>query len=158
MAEDHVKRAWELMEKIRTAMLITWDGHAQRARPMAAKVDRDEHAIYFLTDARHHSVEQMEKFPTVTLAFADTGAEKYVTTSGKGVVSNDRAKIKELWSAYAKAWFDSSDDPNIRVLKIAPEDAEIWDAPGKLVTSVKMLVAAATNTRPEIGENRKVTL
>jgi general stress protein 26 len=158
MAEDHVKRAWDLMEKIRTAMLITWDGHAQRARPMAATVDRGEHAIYFLTDAHHHSVEQMEKFPTVTLAFADTGAEKYVTTSGKGVVSNDRAKIKELWSPYAKAWFDSSDDPNIRVLKIAPDDAEIWDAPGKLVTSVKMLVAAATNTRPEIGENRKVTL
>src|ERR1700744_3349458 len=94
MSDDNVVRAWNLMEEIRTCMLITWDGRAQRARPMAATVKPAEHAIYFLTDARHDSVEQMEQFPTVTLAFADTGAEKDGTISGKGEVSNDRAKIK----------------------------------------------------------------
>jgi general stress protein 26 len=158
MADDDVKRAWQLMEKIRTCMLITWDGKAQRARPMAAMVKEAEHTIYFLTDVRHESVEQMEQFPIVTLAFADTGSEKYVTTSGRGEVSSDRAKIKELWSAYAKAWFDSSDDPNIRVLKVIPDDAEYWDMPGRLVTSIKMLTAAATNTRPNLGDVEKVRM
>lgn len=158
MAEDFAARAWELMEKIRTCMLITWDGHAQRARPMSAVVNREEHAVYFLTDVRQGFVEQMEQFPTVTLAFADTGSEKYVTASGRGEVSNDRAKIKELWSPYAKAWFDSSDDQNIRVIKFSPHEAEFWDMPGRLVTSVKMLAAAATNMRPNLGETRKVTM
>ena len=36
--------------------------------------------------------------------------------TGTAVVSNDRAKIKELFSTPAKAWWESADDPNIRVL------------------------------------------
>jgi general stress protein 26 len=155
MTENFVERAWEMMEKIGTAMLVTWDGERQRARPMSAHVSRREHAVYFLTPADQPKTEQIDKFPIVTLTFADTGGQKYVVTTGRAVVSNDRAKIKELWSPFAKAWFDSSDDPNIRVLKVSPDDAEIWDTPGKLVTTVKMLAAAATDTRPDIGGNKK---
>ncbi|MBV9571315.1 MAG: pyridoxamine 5'-phosphate oxidase family protein [Alphaproteobacteria bacterium] len=158
MAEDHVARAWELMERIRTCMLVTWDGQAQRARPMSAIVKREEHAVYFLTDVRQPFVDQLQRYPTITLAFADIGAEKYVTASGRGAVSDDRAKIKELWSPYSKAWFDSSDDPNIRVLTFSPEEAELWDMPGRFMTSVKMLAAAATNTRPNLGDTAKVEL
>ena len=47
-----VERAWELMKKIGYAMLVTRDGDRLRARPMAAYVEREEDAIYFLTDAR----------------------------------------------------------------------------------------------------------
>lgn len=158
MQNDDVVHAWNLMEKIGTAMLITWDGQAQRARPMAATVRPAEHAIYFLTDARREKVEQIEQFPVVTLAFSDNGGKKYVVTSGKAVVSNDRAKIKELWSPFAAAWFDSENDPNIRVLKMSPDDAELWDSPGTLITTVKMLAAAASGTRPDVGENKKVTM
>jgi general stress protein 26 len=159
MRDDDVVQAWNLMEKIGTAMLITWDGHAQRARPMAATVRPAEHAIYFLTDVRREKVEQIEQFPTVTLAFADTGGQKYVVATGEARVSNDREKIKELWSPFAKAWFDSENDPNIRVLKVSPVDAELWDSPGTLITTVKMLAAAASgNKRPDVGENKKVTM
>jgi len=159
MRDDDVVQAWNLMEKIGTAMLITWDGHAQRARPMAATVRPAEHAIYFLTDVRREKVEQIEQFPTVTLAFADTGGQKYVVTTGEAQVSNDRQKIKDLWSPFAKAWFDSENDPNIRVLKVSPQDAELWDSPGTLITTVKMLAAAASgNKRPDVGENKKVTM
>lgn len=159
MQDDYVIQAWNLMDKIGTAMLITWDGIAQRARPMAATVRPAEHTIYFLTDARREKVEQIEMYPIVTLAFADTGGQKYVLTTGVAEVSNDRSRIKELWSPFAKAWFESEDDPNIRVLKISPQEAEIWDSPGTLVTTVKMLAAAASgNKRPDVGENRKMML
>jgi len=156
--DDADARAWEMMEKIGTAMLVTWDGQRQRARPMAATVKDDEHAIYFLSDARRDKIEQIEAFPAVTLAFSDPGGQKYVTVYGQARVSNDRAKIEELWSPFAKAWWDSSDDPNIRVVAVTPDEAELWDAPGTLVSTVKMLVAAATNTRPGMGENTKVAL
>jgi len=107
MTENFVERVWEMMEKIGTAMLITWDGERQRARPMSAHVSQEEHAIYFITPADQEKTDQIEKFPIVTLTFADTGGQKYVVTTGHATVSNDRAKIKELWSPFAKAWFDS---------------------------------------------------
>lgn len=161
MTNDNARdaeRAGELMQKIGFAMLVTRDGDRLRARPMSAYLERDNNAIYFLTDARRHKDDEIARNPGVNLSFADASAQKYVSLTGTAVVSNDRAKIKELFSTPAKAWWDSAEDPNIRVLKITPDDAEYWDSPGTVVSYVKMAAAAVTGTRPDIGENRKVSM
>jgi general stress protein 26 len=161
MAEDNarnVDRAWELMRKIGFAMLVARDGNKLRARPMSAYPEREENAIYFLTDARHHKDEEIKNNPDVNLSFADAGSQKYVSVTGSAAVSNDRAKIRELFSTAAKAWWGSADDPNIRVLKVSPDDAEFWDTPGSVISYVKMAAAAVTGTRPDIGDNRKVAM
>jgi general stress protein 26 len=139
-------------------MLVTRDGGKLRARPMSAYLDRAQNAVYFLTDARRHKDDEIAHNPDINLAFADASSQKYVSVTGKAIVSNDRAKIKELFSTPAKAWWDSAEDPNIRVLKFTPDDAEFWDSPGTVISYVKMAAAAATGTRPEIGENRKVSM
>lgn len=151
-------RAWELAEDIKICMFITWDGGRQRARPLAANVVRDEHAIHFLVDVNGMKDDQVERFPTVTLAFADTGKYKFVTMSGTAAVSNDRAKIDELWTPDNKAFWDSKDDPDIRVITVRPDEAEVWDSPGLIVSTVKMLTAAVTGAKMELGNNRKVTM
>ena len=163
MANDNTAgdadRAWELMKKIGFAMLVTRDGDKLRARPMSACLERAENAIYFLTDARRHKDEEIARDPHVNLSFADAGKQKYVSVTGTAAVSNDRARIRELFSTPAKAWWDSADDPNIRVLKITPDDAEFWDSPGALITYVKMAAAVASGTRPDMSkDNRKVAL
>ena len=161
MTNDNARdaeRAWELMQKIGFAMLVTRDDDKLRARPMSAHLERENNAIYFLTDARRHKDDEIARNPGINLSFADASAQKYVSLTGTAVVSNDRAKIKELFSTPAKAWWDSAEDPNIRVLKITPDDAEYWDSPGTVVSYVKMAAAAVTGTRPDIGENRKVSM
>ncbi len=157
-AAEHVDRVWELVEKLHIAMLVTWDGERQRARPMAAMADRDGHAIHFLTDVRGIKDDQIEKFPTVLLTFADEGHNNYVSLSGRAAVLNDRAKIAELWSPFAKAWWESPEDANIRLVKVTPDDAEYWDAPGGPIAEIKMLAAAVTGGTPNLGENEKVRL
>lgn len=154
----NVDRAWELMKKIGFAMLVTRDGDKLRARPMSAYVRREENAILFLTDARRHKDDEIAQNPNINLSFADASSQKYVSVTGTAVVSNDRARIKELFTTPAKAWWDSAEDPNIRVLQVTPDDAEFWDSPGTVISYVKMAAAAVTNTRPDIGENRKVSM
>jgi general stress protein 26 len=151
-------RAWELMKKIGFAMLVTRDGDRLRARPMSAFVERERNAICFLTDARRHKDEEIARNPSINLSFADAGSQKYVSITGTAVVANDRAKIRELFSTLAKAWWDSAEDPNIRVLKITPEDAEFWDSPGSVISYVKMAAAAVSGKRPDLGDNRKVAM
>lgn len=161
MANDNardVDRAWELMKKIGFAMLVTRDGDKLRARPMSAYLERENNAIFFLTDVRRHKDEEIAKNPGINLSFADASDQKYVSVTGAAVVSNDRTRIKQLFSTPAKAWWNSAEDPNIRVLKITPDDAEFWDSPGTVISYVKMAAAAVTGTRPEIGDNRKVTM
>jgi general stress protein 26 len=156
--QGDVQHAFDLMKKITFAMLVTRDGDKIRSRPMAATVEPEHNAIYFLTDARRHKDEEIARDHHVNLAFADPSAQKYVSLSGTATVSNDRAKIRELFTTAAKAWWDNADDPNIRVLKIAPEEAEYWDSPGTLVSYVKMAVAAVSGSRPDLGDNRKVAI
>jgi len=151
-------RVWDLMKKIGFAMLVTHDGDKLRARPMSAYLDRDHNMIYFLTDARRHKDEEISRNPGINLSFADAGSQTYVSLTGTASVANDRAKIKELFSTAAKAWWDSPDDPNIRVLKITPDDAEFWDSPGTVISYVKMAAAAMSGSRPDLGDNRKVSL
>src|ERR1044072_6687247 len=155
MASD-TDRVWELMEKISICMLTTHDGERIRSRPMAAFVRRDEDAIYFLGDAHHHKDEEISENPNVGLAFAD--GQKFVSVTGRAAVSRDTAKIKDLWGPSAKAWWDSPDDPNIRLLTVRPDDAEFWDGPGKIIGTLKMVAGGATNARPHYGENGKVTM
>lgn len=158
MAENDNERVWELTKKIPICMLSTWTGEKLRSRPMDARSRPEDNTIYFLTDARHHKDDEIAKYPEVMLAFADHGANKFLSLSGHAVVSNDRAKIKELWEPTAQAWWKDENDPNIRVLKVTPTEAEFWDGPGKTVAMIKMMVAAATGSRPDIGENRKVSM
>ena len=153
-----IARVWELMKSIGYAMLVTREEDKMRARPMAAFVERDDHAVYFLTDARHPVQDAVARSPVVNLSFADVGSHAYVSVSGTAISSNDRAKIRELFATPARAWWDNADDPNIRLLKITPEEAEFWDSPGAVVTYVKIAAAAVSGTRPTIGDKRKVAM
>lgn len=157
MSND-AERVWDLMEKISISMLANWDGAELRSRPMGAFVRRKNNAVYFLTEARHHKDDDIKQYPKVCLAFADPGNQRFVSLSGHAEVSADRTAIKELWSTPAKAWWDSPDDPNIRVLKVVPDDAQFWEGPGKVVSTVKMAVAAMSGNRPDLGDNKKVAM
>lgn len=180
-----IDRVWELAEDIDFCMFVTWasehapsgeeagrrpaesgEGHetygrmagAMQARPLSSRVRRDEHAIYFLVSATGHKNAQIEEFPVVNLAYADTKGMDYVSISGRATLSNDRAKIHALWSAFDKAWWDDERDPDIRLITVTPERAELWDSPGRLVAFTTMLTAAVTGNKPEFGDNATVRL
>lgn len=155
---DDVTKVYDLMEKITFCMLTTQNGETLQARPMAAHVERLENTIYFLTDVNSHKDDEIIKAPNVCLAFADTKGQKYVSVSGTASVSNDREKIKDLFSTPSKAWWDNAEDPSIRVLKIEPYAAEYWDSPGTVVSYIKMFAAAVSSSRPDMGTNAEVKL
>lgn len=155
---DDTDRVWELMEKIGFCMFSTHDGEDIRSRPMAAHVERDENAIYFLTDVSGQKDDEAEENPHVGLAFADPDDQKYVSLTGTAEVSDDRAKIRELWSTPAKAWWKDENDPAIRVLRVTPKDAQYWDSPGTILSYIAMAAAAVSNTKPAVGKSAKVRL
>lgn len=156
--EEVRDRIWALAEKIDICMFTTWDGSAQQSRPLSARVRQGEHAIYFLVDESGEKNVQLERFPVVSCAWADNGAYKYVLISGQARLSNDRAKIAELWTKADEAWWEDADDPTIRLLTLIPERGELWDSPGKAVALVKMAAAVVTGAAPQMGDNAKVDL
>jgi len=155
---DELHKVWDLSEKIGFCMLTTQSESDLRARPMSAYAERVDNAFYFLTDVDSHKDDEIERNPAVCLAFADSKGQKYVSISGIAEVQNDREKIRDLWATPAKAWWDSPEDPSIRILKVTPNFAEYWDSPGTIVSYIKMAAAAVSSAKPDMGENAKVQM
>jgi general stress protein 26 len=158
--EGKIDRVWALMQEIGVAMVVTHTGRHDelRARPMGARPDANENAIYFLTDAGAPKDAEVERNANICLAFADLNAQKFVSVTGEARISNDRAKIKQLWWTMDKMFWRDENDPAIRILRVAPEDAEYWEGPGFVLSAVKMLAAGVAGGRPELADNQKVRL
>lgn len=155
---DETAKVWELIDKIGFCMLATHNGSDIRSRPMSAYTKRDDGSVYFLTDVASHKDEEVARYPNVCLAFADTKGQKYVSVSGTAEVLNDRELIREIWAFPAKAWWEGPEDPSIRILKVNPASAEYWDSPGTVISYIKMAAAAVSSSKPDMGENEKVSL
>jgi general stress protein 26 len=151
-------RIWELAKEIDICMFVSWDGEYTRARPLSARVRRDDNAIYFLVNNDSAKTKQLSNYPKVTLAWSDSSHYNYVTISGPAAVTNDRGKISELWEKTDAAWWDNADDPEIRLITVKPDEGELWDSPGLIVATAKMVFAAVTGAKPDVGDNAKVDL
>jgi general stress protein 26 len=151
-------RVWDLAKKTDFCMFNTWDGSRIRSRPLSARVRHEEDAIYFLVDVLGAKNAQIEEFPEVTLSFADTHAHHYVTITGSATVTDNRAKIRDLWSKFDRAWWEDENDPDIRLITVRPHEAELWDSPNRLVAAAVMLAAAVTGAQLPTGDNAKVRL
>lgn len=156
MASSDLEKVWKLAKKQHVAMLTTIDGGKLHARPMGMFAKRDDDRIYFFTDVSGKKDDEIDSDPNMSIAFQS--GSSYVAIAGRAAVTNDRAKIKELWSPVVKAWWDSPDDPAIRLLTVTPDSAELWETPGKIVAYVQMFTAAVTGGRPDIGETHKVRM
>ena len=117
------------MKSIDFCMFVTWDGERQRARPLSARPDREAGRIDFLVDEGGAKDEQVARFPKVTLAFADTRSHDYVAITGTARVSDDRARIGELWTAADNAWWDDAEDPSIRLLTVDARGRRTLEGP-----------------------------
>jgi general stress protein 26 len=159
-ARAQADHAWELMERIKVGLLVTHDqrGGELRARPVHAHPAPGENAIYFLTDADSAKVYEIADNRNVCIAFADASGQKYVSVSGTASVSDDRAKIKEFWTASDKSFWTDENDPRIRVVRIDVSEAEYWDNFSTAFAAIKIAISAVTGAKPNLGENAKVDL
>lgn len=151
MTDSDPQRAWKIAEDSRVCF-YGWNGNQV---PMSPIVRKDEGAIYFLADVDSEKVTDIQGQSVVQLTFSNESANDYLFVAGNAQVSNDRAKIKELWTPFAKAFWDSEDDPDIRLITVSPNHAEFWDGPGTIAATAKMLYASVTGNKPDMGDNRK---
>lgn len=156
MTQSETGHVWEMIKDNHAALLITHDDAGMDARPMATTVRREEGAIYILANKQEDSDRQIQLDRDVVLSFQN-GAS-FVVVYGGAEVSEDRQKIRDLWNAFDKAWWDGPDDPRIRLITVKPDRAEYWESPGKLISYTDMLVSAATGKRPSTGEHGQVRL
>jgi len=155
-----IDRVWDIIEKAGVAMLTTQSGGGLRARPLQPRPDREAGAIFFVTDVRGQKDDEIAARPDVCLVVVDPDDNVYLSITGRAVVKQDHAKAAAIWKKTDDVWWKGGpNDPNVRVLKVEPITAELWDGPSsKLVAAYEFAKARITGDKPMLGENRKTTV
>ena len=150
---------WTAIQSVRIAMLTTESDGELVSRPMGSLVRPEDGCIYFVTklDAK---VGEIGQAAPVNLAYSDTSKNLYVSVTGLGETSQDREKLRELWSMWVEAWLpEGPDGPDVALITVTPTHAKIWDATSsRLIYAGKMLKAVATQRPPDGGTVAEVDM
>jgi general stress protein 26 len=152
-ARDDVKEIWAAITSQRIAMLTVEEEGKLVSRPMASLARPEEGVIYFVTriDAK---VGEIGGSAPVNLAYSDAHKNTYVSLSGTARTSQNREKLRELWSMWSEAWLpEGPDGADVALITVEPEEGKLWDSTSSnLVYIAKVLKANATQTPPDGGK------
>ena len=138
------RKFWKALKSDRTLMLGldgVEDGHS---RPMTAQVEGESGPIWFFAGKPNALVDNLGQGDHRAIAaFSAKGHELFASIRGRLRIDNDRAVIERLWNPFVAAWFEGGkDDPNLVLLRLDAETAEIWLNESNLLAGVKMLLGA----------------
>jgi len=141
--EELETRFWKALKSDMTMMLGlagVADGHT---RPMTAQLDGDKGPIWFFTSSENDIVEKLGRRRRAIATFASQGHDLFAAVHGNISIEKDRAVIDRLWNRFVAAWFEGGkDDPKLRLLRLDPDDAEIWLDGSSLFAGLRLLLGA----------------
>ena len=157
-AED-VETIADLVQKAPIALVTTVaeDGSLV-SRPLAVQQREFDGDLWFFTEDPSAKTDQVRANDQVNVALQ--AGHGWLSISGRASVSKDPAKVDELWSTGAEAWFEQGrDDPAVALLRVEAQTAEYWTSRAPMVvTLAKYAKAAVTGGRPDVGESKVVEL
>jgi general stress protein 26 len=160
MAHELEARVWDILESSSVGMLTTHGAQGLRARPLDARPDRGAGVILFVTDVRGLKDDEIEADARVGFTVIDGDDKAYLSITGRAAVTRDSITAAKIWKKTDDVWWpDGPRDRNVRVLSIEPIKAELWDGPAStLIAAFEFAKARLAGEKPNLGENRKVTL
>lgn len=130
MDRDPREHLIEILKDFGTAMLFTRSaGGDLHGRPMGVADVEGDGELWFCAALDSGKVAEIGAEPSVAVAMQ--GKTKFLSLSGRARISNDRARIAQLWKPDWKIWFpDGKDDPNLCLIAVTPTEGEWWDNSG----------------------------
>ena len=145
--EEARARIKDLAGQAKTCFFCTGGtlGERRGVRPMSVLQAGDDGSLWFLSASDSHKNGDIAVNPAVRLYFQASTHAGFMELDGVATISQDKAKIRELWDFTLKTWFTGGeDDPRITVIRVVPSSGYYWDNKhGQAVAGAKMLVGAA---------------
>lgn len=157
---NDVHEMWEKIAAQRIAMLTTEEGGVLVSRPMSSIARQQDGRIYFVTHMSTGSVGDVGGGAPVNLAYVDPKHSTYLSVSGIAQTTQNREKLRELWSMWSEAWLpEGPDGEDVALIEVTPTRAKLWDAQSsKLIQVVEALTAVVTQVPPSGGKVRETAL
>ncbi|MDB5664050.1 pyridoxamine 5'-phosphate oxidase family protein [Cypionkella sp.] len=141
MQDPHELEAdfWSALDSDRTMMLGLVGVDEGHTRPMTAQIEGKSGPIWFFASTDSELVRKIGTSDRAIATFQSKGHDIFASVHGKLSTSHDRAVIDRLWNPFVAAWYEGKDDPKLVLLRMEPDQAEIWKDGSSLVAGIKML-------------------
>jgi general stress protein 26 len=92
------------------------------------------------------------------LTFSDAEHAVHISIAGVARLADDAERKAALWTTMARPWFPGgADDPDLVLLAVQPQLADIWDGPESEVLRLLALTASLVAARPiGLGEHQVI--
>jgi general stress protein 26 len=143
-SRDFEEKLWKALRSDRTVMLGINGLDESHTRPMTAQFEQERGPIWFFTSVDNAMVQSLDSDDArAVVTFASKGHDLFATIHGRLSVDTDRAVVDRLWNRFVAAWFEGGkDDPKLALLRLDPENAEVWIDASSIVAGVKLLLGA----------------
>ncbi|MET3827189.1 general stress protein 26 [Sphingomonas sp. PvP055] len=144
---------WKKMADSPYLMVGKADG-SSHSEPLMAQLDKDlVDTLFFFTGKDNRLADG----GAVMAQFVSKGHDYFACMAGTIRQDNDKAMIDKLWSKQVEAWFpQGKEDPNLALLRMDIDSAELWETDISLTGRVKMLFGG-TITADESSSHAKVS-
>lgn len=161
--QENIDKIQAVIKDVKFAMMSTINSKGDlHAWPMTtSEISLGGKEIWFIGDKTSDVVKDIQDNPKVGLSYATQDEKNYVSISGNAELSNDKAKLDELWSPVYNAFFEhGKEDETVQLIKIVPHGAECWLSGSSTINVFKMAAAALQDgkTAEGIGEQFSVSL
>ena len=133
---------WKALKSDMTMMLGIIDVDESHTRPMTAQLEHDARGpIWFFTATDSALVQHIDGKVRAVATFTSKGHDVFATLHGTLRVDTDRAVVDRLWNRYVAAWYEGGkDDPKLALLRLDPEEAQIWGNASSFIAGVKIML------------------
>ncbi|MBB3695296.1 pyridoxamine 5'-phosphate oxidase family protein [Sphingomonas sp. BK580] len=143
---------WQKMADSPFVMVGPADGSAH-SEPLTAQLDEDQVDTLFFFVGKDNRLAGGGR---VMAQYVSKGHDFFACMDGQARIDNDPALIDKLWNKQAEAWFPGGrEDPNLALLRVDVDSAELWESDISLSGRVKMLFGG-TIKASESGSHAKV--
>jgi len=132
---------WTALQSDRTMMLGLVGVDESHTRPMTAQIEGDSGPVWFFTSTESEIVRNISSSSRAIATFVTKSHDMFACVHGSLTVHTDRAVVDRLWNRFVAAWYEGGkDDPKLVLLRLDPEQAEIWKDGSSLVAGIKMMI------------------
>jgi len=137
--QDLENRLWKALGSDRTVMLGLSGAEDGHTRPMTAMIEDARGPVWFFTSRENAMCNALGGGARAVAAFSSKGHDLFASLRGALSIDQDRAVIDRLWNPFIAAWFEGKDDPDLVLLRLDAEQAEVWLNENDVLAGVKML-------------------
>ncbi len=147
-----LKQFWDRLEDRSTVMLGSPDAD-QAMQPMTANCAREEGLVWFYTKKDTDLAQAVMTGGRVQMCLIDQEHDYYATVFGQLSTDHSERHIERYWNAVAAALYpDGKQDPNLTMLRFAPETASVWVGNGNPVKfGWELARSTISGKEPDLG-------